>query len=458
MESSITEGYGGKGVFYAWAGGNGGSRDYSSLDEYANFYGVTAVNYEGERPSYSEQGANLWVCGPSNNGGFFSTLPGITTTAVYDSYTNSFGGTSAATPMVSGVAALMREANNLLTWRDIKLILAATARKVDAQDDGWEEGALKYGSTSERYHHNYEYGFGLVDAKAAVDMAMGWTNAPAFREIEVSSNNLNLSIPDDTGGEYPTTVTASLTVDPHVGFVEYVHVRADLKHASFRDLQIELVSPGGVVSVLSPSLEGVSFAFAFGKPWDGTFQFGSAKHLGENGAGEWTLRITDRIKSNVGTLRSWGITLYGHGDGPGIPEIATVTPGVRSATIKWTAPVITGNVAITSYDLRYREDALDSAWTLVKNIWRSGDAELHPPRVGGECQVRYSDPREQWRPRRSVVRRGDRRADADHACRAVHLGRFARQPHSRCDVGAAVRGSVRRNHVVRPALHPDQRR
>ena len=208
--------------------------------------------------------------------------------------------------MVAGVAALMREANNSLTWRDIKLILAATARKVDAQDNGWEEGALKYGSTSERYHHNYEYGFGLVDAKAAVDMAVGWTNASAFREIEVSSNNLNLFIPDDTGGEYPTTVTASLTVDPYVGFVEYVHVRVDLLHTSFRDLQIELVSPGGVVSVLSPSLEGVPFSFALGKPWDGQFQFGSAKHLGENGAGEWTLRITDRIEYDVGALRSWG--------------------------------------------------------------------------------------------------------------------------------------------------------
>ena len=378
VESGITDGYGGKGVFYAWAGGNGGSDDYSSLDEYANFYGVTAVcavDYSGQRSSYSEQGANLWVCGLSSRGGFLPSLPRITTTYVYDSYTNTFGGTSAATPMVAGVAALMREANNSLTWRDIKLILAATARKVDAQDNGWEEGALKYGSTSEHYHHNYEYGFGLVDAKAAVDMAVGWTNASAFREIEVSSNNLNLFIPDDTGGEYPTTVTASLTVDPYVGFVEYVHVRVDLLHTSFRDLQIELVSPGGVVSVLSPSLsleEGGSLSLAFGEPWDGQFQLGSAKHLGENGAGEWTLRITDRIEYDVGALRSWGITVYGHGDGPGIPDIDTVTPGVRSATIEWKEPAITGNAAITSYDLRYREDSLDATWTLVENIWTSG--------------------------------------------------------------------------------------
>ena len=139
IESAITTGYDGKGVFYVWAAGNGGSDDNSNLDEYANFYGVTAacaVNYDGERSGYSEQGANLWVCGPSNDS-FFSFQPGITTTAVEDRYTTYFGGTSAAAPMISGVAALIRDANDALTWRDIKLILAASARKVDANDDGW---------------------------------------------------------------------------------------------------------------------------------------------------------------------------------------------------------------------------------------------------------------------------------------------------------------------------------
>ena len=374
IESAITTGYDGKGVFYVWAAGNGGSDDNSNLDEYANFYGVTAacaVNYDGERSGYSEQGANLWVCGPSNDS-FFSFQPGITTTAVEDRYTTYFGGTSAAAPMVSGVAALIRDANDALTWRDIKLILAASARKVDANDDGWEEGALKYGSTSEHYFFNYEYGFGLVDAQAAVDLAESWTNLPAFRTISVASGALNLFIPDDSGGDYSAVVTDSLTVEPHVNFVEYVHVDIDIDHDAFRDLHIELTSPSGVVSVLSPSLEGFGYAYALGRSWSGRFNFGSAKHLGENGAGVWTLRITDRISADTGTLKSWSITVYGHGDGPGFPEIDTVTAGVRSATIEWTAPEITGNSAITSYDLRYREDELDPHWTVVQNIWTSG--------------------------------------------------------------------------------------
>ena len=378
IESGITTGYGGKGVFYVWAAGNGGSSDYSNLDEYANFYGVTAacaVNYDGERSRYSEQGANLWVCGPSNDS-FFSFQPGITTTAVEDRYTTYFGGTSAAAPMISGVAALIRDANDALTWRDIKLILAASARKVDANDAGWEEGALKYGSTSQRYFFNYEYGFGLVDAQAAVDLAENWTNLPAFRKITVSSGALNLPIPEYSGGDYSAEVTDSLTVEPHVNFVEYVHVDIDIDHSSFRDLHIELTSPSGVVSVLSPSLEGVAYSYALGRSWSGKFNFGSAKHLGENGAGVWTLRITDRITLDTGTLKSWSITVYGHGDGPGFAEIDTVTPGVRSATIEWKAPDITGSSSITSYDLRYiRDDAPDLSadnWTVVESVWTSG--------------------------------------------------------------------------------------
>ena len=71
VNSGVTTGYGGKGVFYAWAGGNGHEGgDNSNFDEYANYYAVTAVcavNDQDTKSSYSEKGANLWVCAPSND-------------------------------------------------------------------------------------------------------------------------------------------------------------------------------------------------------------------------------------------------------------------------------------------------------------------------------------------------------------------------------------------------------
>ena len=176
----VNEGYGGKGIVYVLTGGNGheDANNDSNLDGRANYYAVVAacaVAYDDKRSDYSELGANLWVCAPSNSG---RGLQGITTTHIPDRYRDNFGGTSAAAPIVSGVVALMRAANADLTWRDVKLILAASARQNDATNAGWDEGALKYGSTTDRYDFNHEYGFGMVDAAAAVALADGWTNVP----------------------------------------------------------------------------------------------------------------------------------------------------------------------------------------------------------------------------------------------------------------------------------------
>ena len=359
VEDGVTTGYDGKGVFYAWAAGNGGEDDdYSTLDEYSNFYAVTAVcavGHDDIRSSYSEAGANLWVCGPSSSGR--GDQPRIATTDNGHLYRGSFGGTSAATPIVSGVVALVREANSALTWRDVKLILAASARKNDPDNTGWVEGAFKYGSTTDRYNFNHEYGFGMVDAKAAVDLAPGWTNVRDLREITAESSVINLPIPDFPSSGTPTTVTTSLTIDPFVEFVEFVEVNAHFYHANFRDLTVELVSPSGTVSTLSTSaLIGGALATKF--------RFGSARHLGEDAAGEWTLRIKDLERVDTGALRSWGLTIYGHGFVPGAPEIDTVTPGGGTLAVEWNAPTVTGATAITSYDLRYiRDDVIDRSDT-----------------------------------------------------------------------------------------------
>ena len=157
MDTGVSIGYEGKGIFYAFAAGNGHlDGDHSNLDELANYYAVTAVcavNEVGERSLYSETGANLWVCAPSNDlrrdEEGERLYRGTVTVEHGDRYTNDFGGTSSATPVVSGVAALMRSVNPDLSWRDLKLILAATARKVDPMNPDWEDGGQKYLSEGE---------------------------------------------------------------------------------------------------------------------------------------------------------------------------------------------------------------------------------------------------------------------------------------------------------------------
>ena len=210
VEQGVKEGYGGKGVFYVWAAGNGADDgDNSNLDGRANHYAITAtcaVNDQGERTWYSEEGANLWVCAPSNDSR--RDRPGITTTANVDRYRDDFGGTSSAAPTVAGVAALVRAVDNSLTWRDVKLILAATARQNDASDSGWQTGALKYGSDTDSYQFNHQYGFGVVDAKEAVDLASTWENLPDFVEYSTLPNLQTLTVPDRG------TRTSSITAGP----------------------------------------------------------------------------------------------------------------------------------------------------------------------------------------------------------------------------------------------------
>ena len=316
VDTGIRTGFNGKGTFYAWAAGNGHLEgDDSNLDEFANYYGVTAVcavSDHDTRSSYSEMGANLWVCGPAND--LSDEHRGIVTTENSDRYFEEFGGTSAATPAVAGVAALMRGANPDLTWRDLKLILAASARKINADIPGWEDGARKYGSGSDgdRYHFNHEYGFGVVDAKAAVDLAKGWNSLPPMGSSPVESGLLNKRIPDAPETGDPVTITSTLTLDTGLKFTEFVEINVSLQHGSFRDLEIELVSPSGAVSRLVGEFDTYADSGDL-VPLYGTFRFGSARHLGEDPNGVWQLQVTDRLRLVGGTLESWSLTVYGHG-------------------------------------------------------------------------------------------------------------------------------------------------
>ena len=186
---------------------------------------VCAVNDLGQRSAYSNPGANLWVCAPSDDSS--QDHPGIVTTDEYSTYVDDFGGTSAAAPTVSGVAALVRAANTSLTWRDVKLVLAASARKNDPSNSGWEQGALEYGSDATHYSFNHEYGFGVVDAGAAVTTASTWTNVPALTRETTLSDSANVTIP------YATTITRTITVGAEVEFIEFVEVDTEFEARPF---------------------------------------------------------------------------------------------------------------------------------------------------------------------------------------------------------------------------------
>ncbi len=288
LETGLEQGFGGKGTSYVKAAGNGriaNTRHHWSALEAANNYraiiSACAVNSAGTSARFSEEGSNLWVCGLSRYAGH----AGILAPVGDNHYRDTFGGTSAAAPMVSGVIALMRSVNAELTWRDVKVILADTARKVDPGDSGWMSGARKYSSTgpvAESYSFNYQYGFGLVDAEAAVAAAARWVLLPPMQTFTASHAG-DVSLPG-SGGEIELALDLVTAID----FTEHVKVTVAGDISDFRDYRWTLVSPTGTESLLAP--EG-NQCIAGWCSLRGSFDFGSSRHLGENPRGTWKLRI-----------------------------------------------------------------------------------------------------------------------------------------------------------------------
>jgi kexin len=306
LENGATTGRGGKGVVYVFAGGNGGNtnsdpnvypNDNSNFDGYANSrytIAVAASTNLGRRSYYSEEGANIFVNAPSNGG----TL-GITTTDrtghfgySAGNYTSNFGGTSSAAPLVSGIISLMLQANPNLTWRDVQHILMTTAEKNDPTDPDWTTNGAGY-------HVNHKYGFGRIDAEAAVAAAETWVTAPP-EEIGSGSATPNLPIPDNntTGVSSNITIPDSLRVE----YVDVFFTAAD--HTYWADLEVTLTSPSGTRSVLSSV--GISYPSSYDN-----WRFGSARHFGESSQGTWTLTVKDLQSIDTGTFQSWGIKIYG---------------------------------------------------------------------------------------------------------------------------------------------------
>jgi subtilisin family serine protease len=135
---------------------------------------VGATTDKERRASYSNHGPQVSVTAPSSgeaaNKSIFTTDVSITNRGfnIGDDdlsgsdglHTNDFGGTSSATPLAAGVAALVLAADPDLTRDEVRAILEATADKIGAKSS--------YGGKG----HSNDFGFGRVNAVAAVKQAL----------------------------------------------------------------------------------------------------------------------------------------------------------------------------------------------------------------------------------------------------------------------------------------------
>ena len=333
MLRCVTEARGGLGMVIEVSGGN--ERPNMADTALSNFTGtrytiaVGAMDHTGKVTSYSTPGASLLVSAPggvslaaqSVNTGFGIVSADVVSNAGYNKTEGAAGdysyqneGTSYSGPMVAGIAALMLQANSKLGFRDVANILAMTARQTDIGNPSW---VATSGSTWNLggMHFSRDYGFGLVDAKAAVHLAESWT-APAatvanWKSVEAVATAGFTVIPENTTG---ISVLAPMAANINI---ERIEVLMELEASAPSQLRATLTSPGGTTVTLfdgpltrelvngSPNMNSPESA------WPGVFSVGATAFLGEQSAGTWTISLFDKVAGTTATYKSATVKAWG---------------------------------------------------------------------------------------------------------------------------------------------------
>ncbi len=395
LKSGVTTLRAGKGALYIKSAGNDFSSDladcYSIPSGVSPFFGnanfdgedstpytilVSASNANSVFSSYSSPGSNIWIAAPG--GEYGNSAPAMVTTDMETcsagyaltgstrnsfeasgtlnpgcNYTSAMNGTSSAAPVTSGVVALMLEANPALTWRDVKHILAVTAKKINptATSTNHPRGlnlsghVYQYGWTTNQAGYNFHnrYGFGRVDASAAVAAAQSYatvlggfieTANPVTDDWYYSSGGVTLSIPDNSAAGRTSIVRVR-----HSLVIEAVQVRVNITHSIVSDLGLMLTSPSGTKSILATINSGnidTDFVDAI---------FLTNAFYGEPSTGNWTLKVVDGYSADMGTLDSWDIKVFGHVDPA--PTDVSVPSAVTGLTVPTPLSSLTSTPAVT---------------------------------------------------------------------------------------------------------------
>jgi subtilisin family serine protease len=299
MDYAITQGRNGKGCVICFAAGNGNeSVDNDGYASYSKVIAVAACNDFGTKSAYSDFGRAVWCTFPSNNGDPSQT-PGIWTTdrsgsLGYNSgnatkgdlaghYTNSFGGTSSSCPGVAGVAALILTRNPELRWDEVKDIIKRSCDVID-------QAGGKYDANG----HSPLYGYGRVNARKAVELAMPSQETPVsvFKAVQdVPVNDFQTS----------TLTLAIANTEP----IKVIKAGVDIEHTYIGDLVVKLLPPAttGLSPILLHDHQGGG-TDNIQKTYDEVNTSGLAGLKGKSPQGTWTLEVSDTARADTGKIRS----------------------------------------------------------------------------------------------------------------------------------------------------------
>ncbi|HTL89007.1 MAG TPA: S8 family serine peptidase, partial [Leptolyngbya sp.] len=342
---AATEGRDGKGCVIVFAAGNANRPTSGTINEsgwrnnaisgntnwlggftvHPDVIAVSASTSLNKKAAYSNWGSEISVCAPSNNAppgmglpgiGYVATPPevrgnlrglGIVTTDRrgndgYDAgdFTDGFGGTSSACPLVAGVAALVLSANPDLTAQEVRQVLQQTADKIVDPDPDPQFGLRK--GTYETNGRCDWFGYGKVNAAKATQAAIQRrTLLTVARSLSEENNNM-VMIPDGS----LSGVVSDIQIND-AAIVKDIQISLNITHAYLGDIEVSLISPTGQITLLQGRTLGRQTALnrSYSLQTTPTLR----RMLGQSARGRWQLKVVDAIAHDTGMINRWKLTI-----------------------------------------------------------------------------------------------------------------------------------------------------
>jgi subtilisin-like proprotein convertase family protein/subtilisin family serine protease len=318
--------------FGTWRGVSTSRRFRNNLVDIPGLMHVAALASNARRSHYSNYGTGVMICAPSSNSHEYRRLSVVglritTTTGESGGVTGGFGGTSSATPLTAGVAALTISANPDLNAREVVSILKQTASK-DLSMDAYartpaapfdpsplwdvspiapfDTGAFTNTGAAEGTWSPW-FGHGRVDAAGAVEEALRRRNAGVNEEIARQASSPALAIPDNNAAGVSDRINIGTALT-----ISAIKVSVDITHTFIGDLRLTLTAPSGTAVVIHDRNGGNTHNLQRSFDLSSTPGFGALR--GQSSQGAWTLSIVDLAAADSGVLNRWELEITGGRD------------------------------------------------------------------------------------------------------------------------------------------------
>lgn len=300
IKEVVQTGRGGKGAPVFVATGNDFKDFISFPASVPESIAVGASDNKGRRSYYSNYGEGIDFVAPSSGGtkGIFTTdisisgrgfnVGDINKGDAAGLYYNSFGGTSSATPLAAGIAALILSVNPDLRWDQVRSYMRNTADKIDLANGDYENG------------YSLQYGYGRVNAYRALKTVQEDKNGTHVISKQVSPA---LLIPDHN----LEGIISSINIEEEgtISLIEEIYV--NISHTYLGDLYVSLIAPGNKEIDLHQGQGGIAENLI--KTYTISNTSALEQLVGKGVRGNWLLKVVDRSPQNIGIINSWGLKI-----------------------------------------------------------------------------------------------------------------------------------------------------